>query len=151
MKTINTFFRISLFAISLILGCSSNNNTANIEANDTNKQISLANVTNLSNTTGVQPLAQTSQIKISSQQIPANISTPQKRNIDFTAKSGKVIGSIYVDKLQPTELNTENINLIIDSGAVKNNVEISIVEINNNKTAGIPDNMENLTKDSKCY
>jgi RHS repeat-associated protein len=66
-------------------------------------------------------------------------------------ETGQFIGSVYATSNIPSKLNTDNVHLVLDSGAVKNNVEISVVEINKTNTADIPDNMQNVTAANNCY
>lgn len=146
---LDVFYRISLLSIisTLLIGCSSNNSsiTSNENRNNTLNVLS-------TNLLSIDTMVNISQVYTSTNSPQQTNFTIQPKQIDFTSKqAGDIVGSVYVDKSLSAELNMENIIFVIDSGAVKNNVEISVVEINKTNTADIPDNMENITQGHKCY
>ena len=69
-----------------------------------------------------------------------------------TSKSaGPIIGSKRISAKVSDTIVTNNVALIIDSGAVKRDVEISIVATTEEHSGDIPDYMENLTADGAVY
>ena len=64
---------------------------------------------------------------------------------------GRVVGSKRVSSNSPTTIAAENVTLLIDSGAVSRDVEISILATSEEQSGTIPDHLANLTADGAVY
>ena len=146
MKLLRTFIGICLFPIIIVslMGCG-DNNIGNYSVTKTSLSLS-----NLSETESIQKMSQPTQIPFQSKQIPS-MSIRNNKHVDFYSKAGNLIGSVFVDKQRAAELSKENVSLIMDSGAVKENIEISVIELSEENTATLIEGMENVTKGKKCY
>lgn len=75
----------------------------------------------------------------------ASVSKPAYKHV------GRVIGSKMVTNTNPDTITADNVTLLIDSGAVSRDVEISIVSTTEEHSGEIPAYMENLTADGAVY
>ncbi len=145
MRLIKTFIGICLLAAIIVNLIGYNDNIDKYSVTKT--CLSLSNSTEKENTL---KMSQPTQVHYNSKQ-PTSASVKNIRHIDFSSKAGELIGSVFVDKQRAAELSRENVSLMIDSGAVKENVEISVIEVSEENTATLIEGMDNVTKGKKCY
>ena len=88
-------------------------------------------------------MAPASTVPSSLPQIPA---TQQSHNNTLN-----IVGSNHVTATSPAIVATDNVTLLIDSGAVSHDVEISILATTEEQSGAIPDHLANLTADGAVY
>ena len=82
----------------------------------------------------------------------AGVSTPAVANARPAAGlGGHVVGSKYVTTAATDTVAADDVMLLIDSGAVRRDVQISIVSTTEEHTGEIPSHMENLTAGGAVY
>ena len=82
----------------------------------------------------------------------AGVSTPAVANARPAAGlGGRVVGSKYVTTAATDTVAADDVMLLIDSGAVRRDVQISIVSTTEEHTGEIPSHMENLTAGGAVY
>ena len=75
----------------------------------------------------------------------------QSDESSFAKPIGKVVGGKRVGRTCPATIVADNVTLLIDSGAVSHDVQISIVATTEENSGEIPANMANLTADGAVY
>ena len=82
----------------------------------------------------------------------AGVPTPAVANARPAAGlGGRVVGSKYVTTAATDTVAADDVMLLIDSGAVRRDVQISIVSTTEEHTGEIPSHMENLTAGGAVY
>lgn len=107
-----------------------------------------------------QPSQQVATIPVESTEASKELSTAAANNTKLpltktahksNMSKGDVIGSEHVSTDAPVTILAGNVTLLIDSGAVSNEVEISIVATTEDNSGRIPENLTNLTADGAVY
>ena len=155
MKIIHTLSKVfALISTMFIVGCSDNSDryyAVNSESERPKKSVDVGNLNVVKHKSNVVTSISNNKYYSSDSTILVTKSVPQKKSVDFSAKEGSIVATGLMIPNISQELTSDNVKLLIDSGAVKENVEISVVEINKNNTAEFPSNMENLTHSNVCY
>ncbi len=77
--------------------------------------------------------------------------TAQAEDRILAVPVGRFVGSDRVSANNPTTIAVENVTLLIDSGAVSRDVEISILATTEEHSGDIPDHLANLTANGAVY